>query len=65
MHALILPLAECKTRYAPNYKVQNASKADAKRVFHDEIPDILEVEDTTFVEVKLINVFREMMVTLQ
>ncbi len=49
----------------PNYKVTGASEADAERVYFKELPYIMGATRTSYFEVKLIEVFRQAMVTLQ
>lgn len=62
---LTIACTECHTRYMPNYKVTRASEADAERVYFEELPYIMGATRTSYFEVKLIEVFRQAMVTLQ
>ncbi|KAK0217792.1 hypothetical protein IW262DRAFT_1463032 [Armillaria fumosa] len=55
---------KCKTHFNANYQVQDAQQPEARRIYYDEMPEVLEVEETVFMEVRLIEAFRELMATL-
>ncbi|KAK0222261.1 hypothetical protein IW262DRAFT_1296832 [Armillaria fumosa] len=55
---------KCKTHFNVNYQVQDAQRPEARRIYYDEMPEVLEVEETVFMEVRLIEAFRELMATL-
>ncbi|KAK0460479.1 uncharacterized protein EV420DRAFT_1267553 [Desarmillaria tabescens] len=55
---------KCKTRFNANYQVQDAQCPEARRLYYDEISKILKVEETVFMEVRLVETFRELMATL-
>ena len=51
----------CNTTYRPNYFVQNASGADARRIYYGGVPDYLEVSEHAYVEKDLVMLFRAQM----
>lgn len=51
----------CKTTYRPNYHVQNAGAADAKRQYPLELPSYMECAEHCYVERDLVEVFRAQM----
>ncbi len=52
---------ECKTTYRPDYFVQEASSSTAQRQYYGGVPDVLEVAEYSFVEAKLVGLFRNQM----
>ena len=53
--------AECKTTYRANYFVREASRPDALREYYGGVPAIIEVAEYSFVEAKLVGLFRNQM----
>jgi hypothetical protein len=61
-----LPILECFTRFYSNYSVSNASNADAQRVYYTiDIPNIIHVTETCFVERQLCIYFEMQMAVSQ
>ena len=55
----------CKTTYRPNYYVSNADADGAVRQYYDGVPKYLEVTLHSYVEEKLVRLFRHQMAFAQ
>ncbi len=53
--------AACNTIVRPNYRVRNAQSPDAKRIYEEGVPNMLEVTEHTYVEKDLAGLFRAQM----
>ncbi|RDX54688.1 hypothetical protein OH76DRAFT_1340898, partial [Lentinus brumalis] len=51
----------CKTTYRPDYLVRNASSPDSVREYYPGVPEYIEASEYSFVDAKLISLFRNQM----